>query len=122
MKITLDHLTKKFPNRAKNQPDVIAVNEFTFDIPDGKLIGLLGPSGCGKSTALNLISGLLKATDGRILFDEDDVTGIPAEYRGVGIVFQNYALFENMTVLQNVQYALKFNKATKKDSKNIEIL
>ena len=107
MKITLDHLTKKFPNRAKNQPDVIAVNDFTFEIPDGKLVGLLGPSGCGKSTVLNLICGLLKATDGRILFDEDDVTGIPAEYRGVGIVFQNYALYPHLTVEKNIMFPLE---------------
>ena len=59
MKITLEHLTKRFPNRARNQPDVIAVNDFSFEIPDGKLVGLLGPSGCGKSTMLNLIFGLL---------------------------------------------------------------
>ena len=61
MKVTLQHLTKKFPNRNKKAGgDVVAVNDFTFEIPDGKLIGLLGPSGCGKSTALNLISGLLE--------------------------------------------------------------
>ena len=107
MKITLDHLTKRFPNRAKNKPDVIAVNDFTFEIPDGKLVGLLGPSGCGKSTVLNLICGLLKVTDGRILFDEDDVTNIPAEYRGVGIVFQNYALYPHLTVEKNIMFPLE---------------
>ena len=107
MKITLDHLTKKFPNRAKNKPDVIAVNDFTFEIPDGTLVGLLGPSGCGKSTVLNLICGLLKVTDGRIFFDDDDVTGIPAEYRGVGIVFQNYALYPHLTVEKNIMFPLE---------------
>ena len=107
MKITLEHLTKKFSNRAKNKPDVIAVNDFTFEIPDGKLVGLLGPSGCGKSTVLNLISGLLKATDGRILFDEDEVTNVPAEYRGVGIVFQNYALYPHLTVEKNIMFPLE---------------
>ena len=94
MKIVLQHLTKKFPARGpvrgrKNREDVIAVNDFDFEIPDGKLIGLLGPSGCGKSTALNLICGLLKPTDGKIFFGEDDVTGLPPENRGVGMVFQN---------------------------------
>ena len=75
MKVTLQHLTKKFPNRNKKAGgDVVAVNDFTFEIPDGKLIGLLGPSGCGKSTALNLISGLLEPTAGQIFFGEDDVT------------------------------------------------
>ena len=71
MKIVLEHLTKKFPNRNKREKgDVIAVNDFTFEIPDGKLIGLLGPSGCGKSTALNLLCGLLKPTEGKIYFGE----------------------------------------------------
>ena len=90
MKIVLQHLTKKFPARGpvrgrKNREDVIAVNDFDFEIPDGKLIGLLGPSGCGKSTALNLICGLLKPTGGKIFFGEDDVTGLPPENRGVGM-------------------------------------
>ncbi|MBR6668245.1 MAG: ABC transporter ATP-binding protein [Clostridia bacterium] len=117
MKITLDHLTKKFPNRAKNKPDVIAVNDFTFEMPDGKLVGLLGPSGCGKSTVLNLICGLLKATDGRIYFDEDDVTNVPAEYRGVGIVFQNYALYPHLTVEKNIMFPLENFKGKDKLSK-----
>ena len=117
MKITLEHLTKKFPNRAKNKPDVIAVNDFTFEMPDGKLVGLLGPSGCGKSTVLNLICGLLKATDGKIYFDEDDVTNIPAEYRGVGIVFQNYALYPHLTVEKNIMFPLENFKGAERLSK-----
>ena len=93
MKVVLQNLTKKFPNRNKKEPgEVIAVNDFTFEIPDGKLIGLLGPSGCGKSTTLNLICGLQKPTSGKIFFGDDDVTGLPPENRGVGLVFQNYAL------------------------------
>ena len=117
MKITIDHLTKKFPNRAKNKPDVIAVNDFTFEMPDGKLVGLLGPSGCGKSTVLNLICGLLKATEGKIYFDEDDVTNVPAEYRGVGIVFQNYALYPHLTVEKNIMFPLENFKGADKLSK-----
>ena len=87
MKVVLKDLTKKFSGQGKNAPDVIAVNNFNVEIPDGKLIGLLGPSGCGKSTALNLISGLLSPTAGRIFFGEDDVTDLPPENRGVGLVF-----------------------------------
>ena len=117
MKITLDHLTKRFPNRAKNQPDVIAVNDFTFDIPDGKLVGLLGPSGCGKSTVLNLICGLLKATEGQIRFEDDDVTNIPAEYRGVGMVFQNYALYPHLTVEKNIMFPMENFKGAEKLSR-----
>ena len=92
MKITLDHVTKKFPSRDKKEKtDVTAVNDFTFDIPDGKLVSLLGPSGCGKSTTLNLICGLEKVTDGKIFFDGNDVTDAAPEDRGVGMVFQSYA-------------------------------
>ena len=107
MKITLDHVTKRFPNRNKKiREDVIAVNDFTFEIPDGKLIGLLGPSGCGKSTTLNLISGLEMPTTGRIYFGDTDVTDVPAEHRGVGLVFQNYALYPHLTVLDNIMFPL----------------
>ena len=82
MKVVLRNLTKKFPSRdKKNRGEVIAVNDFDFEIPDGQLIGLLGPSGCGKSTTLNLISGLLKPTSGQIFFGEDDVTNLPPEHR-----------------------------------------
>lgn len=118
MKIVLDHLTKKFPNRNKKAGgDVIAVNDFSFEIPDGKLIGLLGPSGCGKSTALNLICGLLKPTSGKIYFGDDDVTNLPPENRGVGLVFQNYALYPHLTVRQNIQFPLENLKGADKLSK-----
>ena len=122
MKIVLQHLTKKFPARGpvrgrKNSEDVIAVNDFDFEIPDGKLIGLLGPSGCGKSTALNLICGLLKPTEGKIFFGEDDVTGLPPENRGVGMVFQNYALYPHLTVEKNIQFPLENLKGADKLSK-----
>ena len=108
MKVTLQNLTKKFPSRNKKQPaDVIAVNDFTFEIPDGVLLGLLGPSGCGKSTTLNLLSGLQKPTSGRIFFGDDDVTDLPAENRSVGLVFQNYALYPHLTVRQNITFPLE---------------
>ena len=108
MKVVLEHLSKKFPNRNKKEGgEVIAVDDFTFEIPDGKLIGLLGPSGCGKSTTLNLICGLQKPTAGRIYFGEDDVTDLPVENRGVGLVFQNYALYPHLTVRQNILFPLE---------------
>ena len=107
MKVVLEHLTKKYPNRDKKiGGEVIAVSDFDFEIPDGKLVGLLGPSGCGKSTTLNLISGLEAPTEGRIYFGDDDVTELPAENRGIGLVFQNYALYPHMTVRKNIMYPL----------------
>ena len=107
MKITLDHVTKKFPSRDKKEKtDVTAVNDFTFDIPDGKLVSLLGPSGCGKSTTLNLICGLEKVTDGKIFFDGNDVTDAAPEDRGVGMVFQSYALYPHLTVRGNIEFPL----------------
>jgi len=107
MKVTLEHLTKKFPSRTKKGKDVIAVNDFSFEIPDGKLIGLLGPSGCGKSTTLNLISGLEEPTEGKIYFGDDDVTDVPPENRGIGLVFQNYALYPHLTVMNNIIFPLQ---------------
>lgn len=120
MKVTLEHLTKRFPNRNKKiHEDVIAVNDFTFEIPDGKLIGLLGPSGCGKSTMLNMISGLEKPTEGKIYFGDDDVTGLPPENRGVGLVFQNYALYPHLTVRQNILFPLQNLKGKDKLPKEV---
>ena len=118
MKVVLKNLTKRFPSRNKNvREDVIAVNDFNFEIPDGKLIGLLGPSGCGKSTALNLLSGLIKPTSGRIFFGDRDVTDIPAEKRGIGLVFQSYALYPHLTVLQNILFPLQNLKGPARLSK-----
>ena len=117
MKVTLQNLTKKFPGYRKKQPDVIAVNDVSIDIPDGKLIGLLGPSGCGKSTTLNLLSGLQKPTSGQIFFGEDDVTMLPPENRGVGLVFQNYALYPHLTVMQNIIFPLQNLKGKDKLTK-----
>ena len=118
MKIVLQNLTKKFPSRSRKvHEEVAAVDNFTFEIPDGKLIGLLGPSGCGKSTTLNLICGLLKPTSGKIFFGDNDVTELPPENRGVGMVFQNYALYPHLTVKQNILFPLQNLKGKDKLSK-----
>ena len=115
MKIVLKNLTKIFPSRNKKSNDeVIAVNNFDFEIPDGKLIGLLGPSGCGKSTTLYMISGLQKPTSGQIFFGDDDVTELSTEKRGIGLVFQNYALYPHMTVKQNILFPLQNLKGADK--------
>ena len=118
MKVELKNLTKVFPSRNKKSgEEVVAVNDFTFTIPDGKLIGLLGPSGCGKSTTLYMISGLQKPTGGQIFFGDEDVTELSAENRGVGLVFQNYALYPHMTVKQNILFPLQNLRGEDKLSK-----
>lgn len=118
MKIVLENLTKKFPGRnRKVRSEVTAVNDFNMEIPDGALVGLLGPSGCGKSTTLNLICGLQKPTGGKIFFGEDDVTGLPPENRGVGLVFQNYALYPHLTAEENIRFPLENLKGADKLSK-----
>ena len=117
MKVVFQDLTKCFPGRTKNEPGVVAVNHFNFEIPDGKLVGLLGPSGCGKSTALNLISGIETATSGRIWFDDRDITDLPPEKRGIGLVFQNYALYPHLTVRENIRFPLENLRGDKKLSK-----
>jgi len=118
MKVVLQNLTKVFPSRdKKSNSEVVAVNDFNFEIPDGKLIGLLGPSGCGKSTTLYMISGLQKPTGGHIFFGDEDVTDLPTEARGIGLVFQNYALYPHMTVKQNILFPLQNLKGKDKMSK-----
>ena len=106
MKITISHLTKKFPSRHKNGEIVTAVNDMNIEIPSGKLVGLLGPSGCGKSTSLFMLSGLEVPTSGRIYFDDEDITDLAPEKRGIGLVFQNYALYPHMTVEKNIMFPL----------------
>ncbi len=89
------------------------LNKVNFEVHDGEFLSILGPSGCGKTTILRILIGLLKPTSGKVFKDGEDITDNPPASRGMGIVFQNYALFENMTVLQNVEYALKIRKENK---------
>ncbi len=107
MKITLEHVTKKFG-------DAVAVNDLSAVIESGKLIALLGPSGCGKSTILNMLSGILPVSGGRIFFEDRDVTDLPPEKRNVGLVFQNYALYPHMTVRENICFPLEIKRMPKK--------
>ena len=118
MKVELQNLTKIFPSRNKKSgEEVVAVNNFTFTIPDGKLVGLLGPSGCGKSTTLYMISGLQQPSSGKIFFGDEDVTNLAPENRGIGLVFQNYALYPHMTVKQNILFPLQNLKGADKLTK-----
>ena len=106
MQVRLENVTKKFPG-------VTAVDSFSVTLPDGELICLLGPSGCGKSTILNMLSGILPVSGGSIYFDEDNVTKLPPEERGIGLVFQNYALYPHMTVLENICFPLEIKRVPK---------
>ena len=107
MEIIIKNLTKVFEsNDKKSKKETVAVNDFNATIKDGELVGLLGPSGCGKSTTLYMISGLKDPTSGEIYFDNVNVTELPAEKRGIGLVFQNYALYPHMTVYKNISFPL----------------
>lgn len=117
MKIVLKNLTKIFTNK-KTQSEVRAVDNLDIEIPNGTLVGLLGPSGCGKSTTLFMISGLQSPTSGQIFFDEQDVTQIAPEKRGIGLVFQNYALYPHMTVRGNILFPLQNMKVSKKEAEH----
>ena len=104
MDVRIENLTKTFVG--KKGVETTAVDKMSFVIPDGKLVGLLGPSGCGKSTTLYMIAGLHKPTDGHIWFGDEDVTNVPPENRGIGLVFQNYALYPHLSVRQNIEFPL----------------
>ena len=114
LSIRLENLTKIFYDK-KGGKDTKAVDDFDVVIPSGKLIGLLGPSGCGKSTTLYMIAGLLAPTTGKIFFGDEDVTELSPEKRGIGLVFQNYALYPHMTVRKNILFPLE-NMGLKKRS------
>lgn len=106
MKISLKNVTKKFGQ-------TLAVNDFSLSMPDGHLICLLGPSGCGKSTLLNMLCGIVNVSQGQIFFDDKDVTKLSPDKRDVGMVFQNYALYPHMTVLENIAFPLEIKKVPK---------
>ena len=89
----------------------------SFSVENGEFLSILGPSGCGKTTLLRILIGLLSPDAGTVCKDGADITHAKPSDRGMGIVFQNYALFENMTVLQNVEYALKFHRVPKKEAR-----
>ena len=100
----------QFVNITQTFGDVVAVDDISLDIEQGKLTTLLGPSGCGKTTSLRMLAGFSKPTAGQILIEGEDCTRLPPEKRGLGMVFQQYALFPHMTVRDNVGYGLKLRK------------
>ncbi|MBR2023112.1 MAG: ABC transporter ATP-binding protein [Clostridia bacterium] len=106
-KLKIENLCKTFEDGKG------AVSSASFTVNNGEFLSILGPSGCGKTTILRMLIGLIPPTSGSIYKDGEDITHFPPSKRGMGIVFQNYALFNNMTVLENVEYALKVKKETK---------
>ncbi len=102
----------------KNYNEKIALKNINFDVYSGEFLSILGPSGCGKTTLLRILIGLIDASSGSIILEDKDITNAAPSERGMGIVFQNFALFENMTVLGNVEYALKLK--LKKENKKSE--
>ncbi len=107
MEIRLENIEKRFEgNKKKGIADTVAVSSLSITIKDGSLVGLLGPSGCGKSTTLYMIAGLKEPTSGEIWFDNEDVTHLVPEKRGIGLVFQNYALYPHMSIYKNIAFPL----------------
>ncbi len=104
--IKIEGITKVFDG-------VKALDNVSFTVDKGEFLSILGPSGCGKTTLLRILIGIEVADEGKIYIHDQDITNLNPSKRHMGIVFQNYALFPNMTVLQNVEYALKINKETK---------
>ncbi|MBX3569870.1 MAG: ABC transporter ATP-binding protein [Rhizobiaceae bacterium] len=102
--IHLQNLVKRFG-------DFTALKTMDLAIADGEFMALLGPSGCGKSTTMNMIAGMEDPSEGKILFGDRDMAGVPMGRRGVGFVFQNYAIFTHMTVRQNLSYGLRMRGA-----------
>jgi len=112
--LTIKDLTHKFDEK-------VVLNNINFDVNSGEFLAILGPSGCGKTTLLRILIGLLNPDEGKIIMDGRDITNVNPSARNMGIVFQNYALFENMTVLKNVEYALKLRKDMKPKSRDLAI-
>ena len=113
-KLSVRNLNKSFDGKK-------VLNDLSFDLMEGEFLSILGPSGCGKTTLLRILIGLETADNGQILKGGKEISGLSSFERGMGIVFQNYALFPNMTVLQNVEYALTLRKQTKKQAREIAL-
>lgn len=111
-KLSVRNLSKSFDGK-------LILNNISFDLKEGEFLSILGPSGCGKTTLLRILIGLERADSGEILKGGQDISEFKSIKRGMGIVFQNYALFPNMNVLENVEYALKLQPETKAKAREI---
>ena len=115
-KLSIQNISKQYKNNKAVALDCVSV-----DVQAGEFLAILGPSGCGKTTLLRIIAGLLQPDSGKLLLDGKDITAAPPAKRSLGIVFQNYALFENMTVLENVTYAAYLKAKREKSGSKEEI-
>ena len=111
----MDNLEIK--NLTKIYNKKVVLNDISFTVKDGEFLSILGPSGCGKTTLLKILIGIENPTSGKIIKEGNDITNIDSSKRGMGMVFQNYALFPNMTVLENVMYALNLKLKNKSKAK-----
>lgn len=109
VKLTIKNIHKSYNGKT-------ILDDISFEVYSGEFLSILGPSGCGKTTLLRILIGITDQDGGRITKDGVDISHLSADKRGMGIVFQNYALFPNMTVLENVAYPLKINKFPKKEA------
>lgn len=112
--LSVRHLCKSFDGKP-------VLNDLSFDVAEGEFLSILGPSGCGKTTLLRILIGLERQDSGQILRESEDISAVPISKRGMGMVFQNYALFPNMTVLENVEYALTVRKDTRSTARKIAL-
>lgn len=108
MLLKIEHLSKNYQN-------IPAVQNVSFETAQGELVTLLGPSGCGKSTILHMIGGFITPTEGKIILHDKDITRLEPEKRNIATVFQNYGLFSNMNVIDNVSYGLKIRHIAKSE-------
>ena len=99
----------------KRYGETLAVDDVSLRVDEGEFFSLLGPSGCGKTTTLRMIAGFVRPNEGRVLIGGEDMTLLPPEKRGIGIVFQNYAIFPHMTVFDNIAFGLKMRKIPKRE-------
>jgi len=112
MGIIIKDISKRFPAGKDGKEEFLAVDHVSFEVPKGHLVALLGPSGSGKSTILRIVAGLEEPDSGDIFLQEEDVTFRPAHERGIGFVFQHYALFKHMTVWKNIAFGLEVRKSS----------
>jgi len=115
--VSIEGVTKRFD-------ETLAVDDVSLTVEPGETVGLVGPSGCGKTTTLRTVAGFETPTEGRVLFEGEEVTDVPPEQRNVGLVFQSYALFDNMTVRENVEFGLRMRgmPADERTDRAVEML